>query len=80
MNADDLKTRPYDELVKEYGHFLKIPRRPTPDQYGNAEELNAMENEMFLQWRRDLAQLTEVRTLPDMLRVKTMPFRAMASC
>lgn len=39
--------------------MLKIPRRPKRNLYKTAEELNTLENEAFLDWRRNLAALTE---------------------
>lgn len=39
--------------------FLRIPRRPKWNKNTTPEELNAMENAAFLEWRRDLAQWQE---------------------
>uniref|UniRef100_A0A0N4VTY3 60S ribosomal protein L27 n=2 Tax=Haemonchus TaxID=6288 RepID=A0A0N4VTY3_HAEPC len=38
---------------------LKIPRRPPRTLYNTAEELTQLENESFLKWRSDLAELQE---------------------
>jgi large subunit GTPase 1 len=43
--------------------FLRIPRRPKWDKKTTPEELNAMENAEFLEWRRCLAQLQETEEL-----------------
>jgi large subunit GTPase 1 len=58
VNMDDLISKSYDELKREYGELLKIPRRPL--QYNTAEELNKVENEMFLEWRRNVSLMQEV--------------------
>ncbi|KAG7385743.1 large subunit GTPase 1 [Phytophthora pseudosyringae] len=36
---------------------MKVPRRPQWDKSTTAEELNRMEKESFLEWRRDIAML-----------------------
>lgn len=43
--------------------MLRIPRRPTSDLYETKEELEELENHMFLEWRRSLASLQEVNLL-----------------
>ncbi|KAI1716725.1 50S ribosome-binding GTPase domain-containing protein [Ditylenchus destructor] len=57
--TEDLKGQSFAELNKKYGSLLRIPRRPKPGTYNTAEELTALENEMFLEWRRSLSVLTE---------------------
>uniref|UniRef100_A0A914PIK1 Uncharacterized protein n=1 Tax=Panagrolaimus davidi TaxID=227884 RepID=A0A914PIK1_9BILA len=59
VNMDDLISKSYDELKREYGELLKIPRRPLKEQYSTAEELNKVENEMFLEWRRNVSLMQE---------------------
>jgi large subunit GTPase 1 len=59
VNMDDLISKSYDELKREYGELLKIPRRPLKEQYNTAEELNKVENEMFLEWRRNVSLMQE---------------------
>jgi large subunit GTPase 1 len=54
-----LISKSYDELKREYGELLKIPRRPLKEQYNTAEELNKVENEMFLEWRRNVSLMQE---------------------
>jgi large subunit GTPase 1 len=39
--------------------ILRVPRRPKWDSNTTAEQLNQMENDNFLTWRRDLAKLEE---------------------
>ncbi|XP_063965874.1 large subunit GTPase 1 homolog [Lytechinus pictus] len=39
--------------------FLQIPRRPKWDSTTSAEQLNQMEKEAFLEWRRELSLLQE---------------------
>lgn len=36
-------------------HELKVPRRPKWDASTTAEELNRMEKQSFIDWRRDIA-------------------------
>lgn len=40
---------------------LKVPRRPKWDETTTPEELDRAEKEAFLNWRRDIANLTEAR-------------------
>lgn len=47
-------------LQRQLEHMLKIPRRPKRDLWNTADELNQLENESFLKWRSELAQLQEV--------------------
>ncbi|KAK6026661.1 hypothetical protein OSTOST_07353, partial [Ostertagia ostertagi] len=47
------------ELQRQLEHRLKIPRRPARELYNTAEELTRLENESFLKWRSDLAELQE---------------------
>uniref|UniRef100_A0A183C927 Large subunit GTPase 1 homolog n=1 Tax=Globodera pallida TaxID=36090 RepID=A0A183C927_GLOPA len=47
------------KLNENYGHLLRIPRRPRPGTYADAEQLNALEAEEFVTWRRQLAKLSE---------------------
>jgi hypothetical protein len=60
VKVEDLKTQTFEELDTKYGHLMKIPRRPRKELYTTAEELNTLENETFLEWRRSLALLAEV--------------------
>lgn len=46
-------------IMEEKKDLLKIPRRPKWTKETTPEELNLMENESFLEWRRDLALLQE---------------------
>lgn len=56
----------YDETMIK----MKVPRRPKWDSKTTPEQLNQMENENFLTWRRELAHLEE-----ELLIDKTMtPF------
>lgn len=59
IKTDDLASKSYEELVAKYGELLKIPRRPKRDLYETADELNKLENEMFLDWRRNVSLLQE---------------------
>lgn len=43
----------------EYQDFLRIPRRPSWDEKTTATELDEMERESFLEWRRKLAEVQE---------------------
>ncbi|XP_078375382.1 large subunit GTPase 1 homolog isoform X5 [Oculina patagonica] len=47
------------QAQEEHQQFLRIPRRPEWHDNMTAEELDQMEKETFLQWRRQLAQLQE---------------------
>lgn len=59
VKVEDLHSQSFESLFEEYGHLLKIPRRPKRNLYKTAEELNTLENQAFLDWRRNLAALTE---------------------
>ncbi|KHN76558.1 Large subunit GTPase 1 -like protein [Toxocara canis] len=48
------------ELQKAYQHRLLIPRRPRKELWETPDELLALENENFLQWRKGIAELQEV--------------------
>lgn len=48
------------ELQKAYQHRLLIPRRPRKELWETPDELTALENESFLEWRKGLADLQEV--------------------
>uniref|UniRef100_A0A0M3K1E5 60S ribosomal protein L27 n=1 Tax=Anisakis simplex TaxID=6269 RepID=A0A0M3K1E5_ANISI len=48
------------ELQKKYSHRLLIPRRPSKRLWETPEQLNALENENFLEWRKSIAELQEV--------------------
>ncbi|KAF7635255.1 CP-type G domain-containing protein [Meloidogyne graminicola] len=56
---EGLENQNLEELHDKYGHLLKIPRRPKPETYQNAEELESLEISQFLSWRRQLAKLSE---------------------
>ncbi len=48
MKAEDLKSYSLDELNRNYGHLLTIPRRPRPDNsrcFFSPEELRDRESE-----------------------------------
>lgn len=47
------------DAQKRHEDLLRIPRRPAWDQTTTKEELDANENESFLNWRRSLALLNE---------------------
>ena len=47
-------------LHKEHETLLRIPRRPHWDESTTAEQLDHMEKESFLQWRRGLSALQEI--------------------
>ncbi|XP_069753140.1 large subunit GTPase 1 homolog [Narcine bancroftii] len=51
------------KLQEENKQFLCIPRRPHWDENTAAEELQKAENESFLEWRRQLANLEEEKKL-----------------
>jgi len=59
VNTDDLVSKSFEELASKYGELLKIPRRPARGTYETAEELNKLENQMFLDWRRNVSLLQE---------------------
>ncbi|KAI6241251.1 Large subunit GTPase 1-like protein [Aphelenchoides fujianensis] len=59
VNVEEIQSKTADYLVERWGRCLRIPRRPPRDSYSNAEELEAAENRMFIEWKRDLAQLAE---------------------
>ncbi|MCP9259859.1 Large subunit GTPase 1 [Dirofilaria immitis] len=48
-----------DELYKKYGDRLRIPRRPPKCEWETADDLTQLENEYFLEWRKNLADLQE---------------------
>ncbi|EFO20434.1 hypothetical protein LOAG_08056 [Loa loa] len=48
-----------DELYKKYGDRLRIPRRPPKHAWETAHDLTRLENEYFLEWRKNLAELQE---------------------
>lgn len=52
-------SKSYEELVDKYGEMLKIPRRPRKGTYETAEELTKLENQMFLDWRRNVSLMQE---------------------
>ncbi|CAK5015400.1 unnamed protein product [Meloidogyne enterolobii] len=56
---EGLEEQNLDELHVKYGHLLSIPRRPKPDTYQTAEELDSLETSQFLDWRQKLAKLSE---------------------
>lgn len=51
------------ESQKKNKDLLKIPRRPKWDSSMNAHELQGLEKEEFLKWRRNLAMLQEANDL-----------------
>jgi len=59
VNVEDIQSKSYDSLIKKFGRFLCVPRRPPKEEYSNAAELEAVENRMFIEWKRGLAQLAE---------------------
>ncbi|GMR53607.1 hypothetical protein PMAYCL1PPCAC_23802 [Pristionchus mayeri] len=50
----------FNALKTSKEHLLKIPRRPAKHTYQTAEELHALENEMFLSWRLGLSHLEDM--------------------
>ncbi|KAJ2905832.1 uncharacterized protein MKZ38_004080 [Zalerion maritima] len=48
---------------KQLKHKLEVPRRPKWDKTTTATELDMLEREAFLEWRRNLAELDEVEDL-----------------
>lgn len=48
---------------KALKHRLAVPRRPKWDENTTAADLDALEREVFLEWRRNLADLEEVQDL-----------------
>ena len=48
-----------ENLIKSKKDLLKIPRRPKWTKETTPEELHALENKSFLDWRKDLAMLQE---------------------
>lgn len=48
------------ELHKKHETMLRIPRRPHWNETTTADQLNDMEKESFLQWRRGLSALQEI--------------------
>lgn len=50
-----------DELHKVYQNLLKIPRRPRWTQEMTPEQLNQLEKEEMLTWRRSLANLEQTK-------------------
>lgn len=57
--AADIVSRSLGELEAKHRELLKIPRRPNWNQETTASELQNLEREAFLQWRRNLAILQE---------------------
>ncbi|GMT00599.1 hypothetical protein PENTCL1PPCAC_22773, partial [Pristionchus entomophagus] len=56
----NIDVKNFNEMKKNYEHLLKIPRRPPRHSYDTAEELHALENEMFLNWRLGLSHLEDM--------------------
>ncbi|VDM91490.1 unnamed protein product [Onchocerca ochengi] len=48
-----------DELYRKYGDRLRIPRRPPKYAWETVDDLTRLENEYFLEWRKNLADLQE---------------------
>ncbi|XP_064642244.1 large subunit GTPase 1 homolog [Lineus longissimus] len=48
-----------EKVQEEYKSCLKIPRRPLWDELTTPEELDRLEKDNFLKWRRELALLQE---------------------
>ncbi|KAG9351181.1 hypothetical protein JZ751_025071 [Albula glossodonta] len=57
------ETKRLKKLHEENQKFLRIPRRPEWDQSTSAEVLQQAERDIFLEWRRELAQLEEEQNL-----------------
>lgn len=53
-----------DELYRKYGDRLRIPRRPLKHAWETVDDLIRLENEYFLEWRKNLADLQEVNLFP----------------
>lgn len=47
-------------VQRENINLLKIPRRPKWDRTTSGEELQSLEREAFMEWRRGLAELQEI--------------------
>lgn len=58
---EDLQGKSFDDLSRRFGKMLRIPRRPHPDSYSTPEGLDVQEQRNFLEWRKSLATLAEVR-------------------
>lgn len=58
LKTEDLER--IKQLHKEHETLLRIPRRPHWDESTTAEQLDNMEREAFLQWRRGLSSLQEI--------------------
>lgn len=52
-----------EEAQEKLKDRLRIPRRPTWTTDMSANELQSLENQKFLEWRRELAALEQVRTI-----------------
>lgn len=55
----ETERRDMEQMISDNKDLLKIPRRPKWTKDTTPEELRAMENTSFLEWRRDLALLQE---------------------
>jgi hypothetical protein len=60
---EHIESRNLEELYGQFGNLLKIPRKPKPGTYNNANELKELEYAEFLKWRQTLGKLTEVSHL-----------------
>ncbi|KAL0274917.1 UNVERIFIED_CONTAM: hypothetical protein PYX00_002938 [Menopon gallinae] len=58
--ATDIVSRSHGEIEPKHREMMKIPRRPRWTQETTASELQNLEREGFLEWRRGLAVLQEV--------------------
>ncbi|VDN06842.1 unnamed protein product [Thelazia callipaeda] len=48
-----------EDLYSKYGDRLRIPRRPSKHMWETPEDLIRLENNSFLEWRKNLADLQE---------------------
>jgi len=55
----DVQEKKILQAEKEYQHLLSIPRRPKWDESTTKEDLDRLEKESFLDWRRSIAQIQE---------------------
>lgn len=63
VSSSGITTKREDEMIKsaqeKYKDSVRIPRRPEWNENMSAQELDLIEKESFLQWRRALAEIQE---------------------
>lgn len=57
--SNDVTNRSLKDVEKKHLDLLKVPRRPPWNEETTASQLEALEKESFLEWRRNLAILQE---------------------